>query len=152
MASNTVEILSGSRTSFGPRVTEQQAMAKFAVAGPERYLIQEANGEDLFTWTSDTPLDETIGTIPANSFIKNIYFYANTAVAVNVDLAFVRRDTGAATGPAVAAVLVAASAGDWARTAVNATIGTEDAVAEYTGPAAGELATVLIEFLLPLTA
>jgi len=144
------EIISGSRTSFGPRTVETAAMAKLANTVGVDYVVQEANGDNLQTWT--TALDATEGFIPANSFIANIYYYANTAIAgLGVDVDFVKVSDGTATGPAVAIQLAGAAAGAWAVVAVNATVGTVDAMIEFgAGVAASEKATILVEFYQPL--
>lgn len=88
----TVEIINGSRTSFGPRTTEVKTPKSVYSAGVEKQLVLHLKAGEM---PSHTANDATGAFIPAGSFIKEVIVMPSTttfATGVSVDIDLVELD------------------------------------------------------------
>lgn len=133
-------------TEYGPQTPERELPAHVMTTGI--YKQARIRLGDL----SDSGYvanDDAKLILRSGGFITNMYFNAITAIGIGgVDVDFVRNDTGAASGPAVAAQLASASAGDWSTVAVDAAVGANDLQLTLAAAlAAGEDVVIYIEYL-----
>lgn len=134
------------KQSYGTEAVNQDLPAHLLVEGPYHYLQLRLGGATDAAYDGD---DDSKLAIPALAWIERMYFYAKTAISANgVDIDYVAHSTGAASGPAVAAALVSASAGDWEQVDVEASSGALDLQATLgTALAAGEEAVVIVKYI-----
>ena len=123
----TVEIINGSRTSFGPRTTNNDLPASVLTLGVKKQALVPVKFDDLPTHVEG---DVTGHALPANSLITNVFvvpateaFVGGTSYALNL----VEDDGTAITTVVSAAALADMNAGAVA-TVADATVGS-------TGPA-----------------
>lgn len=123
----SVEIINGSRTSFGPRTVEAATPYAVHVAGVRKQLVLPVKYDDLATHTEG---DVTGASIPANALITAVYslpatttFVGGTSYAINLV-----EDDGSAITTVVSAATLASMNTGAAQTVADATVGA-------TGPA-----------------
>lgn len=123
----SVEIINGSRTSFGPRTVEAATPYAVHVAGVRKQLVLPVKYNDLATHTEG---DVTGASIPANAVITAVYslpatttFVGGTSYAINLV-----EDDGSAITTVVSAATLASMNTGAAQTVADATVGA-------TGPA-----------------
>lgn len=128
----TVEIINGSRTSFGPRTTNSDLPASVLTLGVKKQALVPVKFDDLPTHVEG---DVTGHALPANSLITDVFvvpateaFVGGTSYEVNL----VEDDGSAITTVVSAITLAEMNSGDVA-TVADATVGS-------TGPAYIEVA------------
>ena len=118
----SVEIINGSRTSFGPRAVEAALPYAVHVAGVRKQLILPVKFNDLAVHVEG---DATGASIPANALITAVYslpstttFVGGTSYAINLV-----EDDGSAINTVVSSATLAAMNTGAAQTVADATVG-----------------------------
>lgn len=138
---NSVEVIMGSRTSFGTRDVEQKAPAKIPQDGLIQEIKVELDGDNLPAYLAN---DETSKAFKGGEYIVEWIAYSadNTTAAVQPDL--VGHDDGVTLGLTEPALDVTSDT--WAKS-TTAIIVPEAAQIVATGPAAGEVAYLIVRYI-----
>lgn len=139
-----VEVINGARTSFGVRNVEVQAAAKVPTDEVSKYLLLEVNGNSLPAYRAG---DTTNTVFPNGAYVISWTAYAPVLTTATVQLDFVSAATGTTLGLAEPALGV--NAAKWVRSTTPLIV-PEAAQITATGPAANQVAYVLIEYLAPM--
>ncbi len=134
-------------TSFGPRKVNTTSASSRPMSWNRRQLVMQLDGDENPTLTYDGD-NQTLASIPAGSYVMEMFAYTTTTGGADITLLLTDVDgavNGAGTdlNPAVDA---------WARGVATNLFVTCDKATQVTGTiAAGDTATVIIEYMAPET-